>query len=284
MTLKRQYRAGFGIYIHFNLDGNKTNICRFIKYYSPYCKHCQLLAPVWDSLSIEKKNDYPELNFGAVNCIADGDLCNNLEIKAYPVMQWYLLLKILVIDTRRFVDGVKTHEYGVRLDRDFAAIAEFIDARMAPAEATTSLDVSAAPTPPPPKLKTPPIAGPAPNPDGVSIPLTFAAFSKFITPLNSRSIGAGWFIKFYVPWCSHCQQMAPAWTELAREMKGKLNIAEVNCEVENKLCKDIKLRGYPTLLFFKGGERVEYDGLRGLGDLVSFAQKAVSYVPLAETC
>ena len=71
--------------------------------------------------------------------------------------------------------------------------------------------------------------------------------------------------------------MAEAWTELAREMKGKLNIAEVNCEAEGRLCKDIKLRGYPTIIFFKGGERVEYDGLRGLGDLVSFAHKAVQY-------
>ena len=71
--------------------------------------------------------------------------------------------------------------------------------------------------------------------------------------------------------------MSEAWTELAREMKGKLNIGEVNCESESRLCKDVKLRGYPSLIFFKGGERVEYDGLRGLGDLVSFAGKAVQY-------
>jgi protein disulfide-isomerase len=69
--------------------------------------------------------------------------------------------------------------------------------------------------------------------------------------------------------------MADAWTEMAREMKGALNIGEVNCEAEAKLCRDIKLRGYPSLMFFKGGEKVEYEGLRGLGDLVSFAGKAV---------
>jgi len=69
--------------------------------------------------------------------------------------------------------------------------------------------------------------------------------------------------------------MSEAWTELAREMKGKLNIGEVNCESESRICKDVKLRGYPSLIFFKGGERVEYDGLRGLGDLVSFAGKSV---------
>jgi len=179
--------------------------------------------------------------------------------------------------TRRFIDGVKRHEYGARQDRDYDTISNYIDARMVDMLPAATPALEPTPSPPPTKVKTPAMTGPPTNPDGISIPLTFESFSQNITPLNSRSITPGWFVKFYVPWCSHCQQMAPAWTELAREMKGKLNIAEVNCEVENKLCKDIKLRGYPTLIFFKGGERVEYDGLRGLGDLVSFAQKAVQY-------
>jgi len=58
-------------------------------------------------------------------------------------------------------------------------------------------------------------------------------------------------------------------------MKGRLNIGEVNCEIETRLCKEIHLRGYPTTLFFRGGERVEYEGLRGFGDFVSYANKAI---------
>jgi protein disulfide-isomerase len=69
--------------------------------------------------------------------------------------------------------------------------------------------------------------------------------------------------------------MAPNWVQLAKEMKGRLNIGEVNCDVESRLCKDVRLRGYPTILFFRGGERVEYDGLRGLGDFVTYANKAI---------
>jgi protein disulfide-isomerase len=69
--------------------------------------------------------------------------------------------------------------------------------------------------------------------------------------------------------------MAPNWVQLGKEMKGKLNIGEVNCDAETRLCKDVKLRGYPTILFFRGGERVEYDGLRGLGDFVTYANKAI---------
>jgi protein disulfide-isomerase len=111
---------------------------------------------------------------------------------------------------------------------------------------------------------------PTPNLLGASISLTAETFQSVVTMTQDP-----WFIKFYAPWCSHCQAMAPNWVQLAKEMKGRLNIGEVNCDVEKRLCKDVKLHGYPTILFFRGGERVEYDGLRGLGDFISYANKAI---------
>ncbi|KIX02447.1 protein disulfide-isomerase domain [Rhinocladiella mackenziei CBS 650.93] len=123
-------------------------------------------------------------------------------------------------------------------------------------------------------------SGPLPNPKGTSIPLTPESFQKLVTTSQDT-----WFIKFYVPWCSHCQHLAPTWAEMAKEMEGKLNVGEVNCEQSPRLCKDAKVNAYPTIYFFRGGERVEYEGLRGLGDLLSFANKAldsdVKYVDAA---
>jgi protein disulfide-isomerase len=109
-----------------------------------------------------------------------------------------------------------------------------------------------------------------PNPRGTSISLTAESFQSMVTMSQEP-----WFIKFYAPWCGHCQAMAPNWVQLAKEMEGKLHIGEVNCDAESRLCKDVHLRGYPTILFFRGGERVEYDGLRGLGDFVTYANKAI---------
>lgn len=109
-----------------------------------------------------------------------------------------------------------------------------------------------------------------PNPNGVSVPLTAESFQSMVTMTQEP-----WFIKFYAPWCHHCQAMAPTWVQLAKEMQGKLNVGEVNCDAEKRLCKDARLRGYPTVLFFRGGERVEYDGLRGIGDFIHYADKAV---------
>jgi protein disulfide-isomerase len=175
----------------------------------------------------------------------------------------------------RWVNGKKVEEYDAKADRDFPAFAKYVDEKMNPSKTTVDTETTTAPA----KAKP---TGPIPNPSGIVVQLNSETFTQHISLVPSKNTGAGWFVKFYVPWCSHCQHMAEAWTELAREMKGKLNIAEVNCEAESRLCKDIKLRGYPTIIFFKGGERVEYDGLRGLGDLVSFAQKAVSYDPIKE--
>jgi protein disulfide-isomerase len=121
------------------------------------------------------------------------------------------------------------------------------------------------------KKPTKPTKAPStPNPLGASLSFTAESFQNLVTMSQEP-----WFIKFYAPWCGHCQAMAPNWVQLAKEMKGRLNIGEVNCDVETRLCKDVRLRGYPTILFFRGGERVEYDGLRGLGDFVTYANKAI---------
>lgn len=109
-----------------------------------------------------------------------------------------------------------------------------------------------------------------PNVNGKSVPLSAESFQNLVTTTQDA-----WFVKFYAPWCHHCQAMAANWAELGREMKGKLNIGEVNCDVKSRLCKDVRINAFPTILFFKGGERVEYDGLRGLGDLIDFSKKAL---------
>jgi protein disulfide-isomerase len=110
----------------------------------------------------------------------------------------------------------------------------------------------------------------SPNPNGVSISLNPESFQKLVTMTQDP-----WFIKFYAPWCPHCQAMGPTWEQLAKNMRAKLNIGEVNCDKERRLCKDVHAKAFPTLLFFKGGERAEYEGLRGLGDFIKYSENAL---------
>lgn len=38
-----------------------------------------------------------------------------------------------------------------------------------------------------------------------------------------------WFVKFYAPWCGHCKNLAPTWIEMATQLKGQVNVGEVDC-------------------------------------------------------
>lgn len=62
---------------------------------------------------------------------------------------------------------------------------------------------------------------------------------------------------------------------MAREMQGRLDIGEVNCEEQKRLCKDTDVNSYPTIIYFRGPERLEYEGMRGLGDLIQYGHQAV---------
>lgn len=161
-------------------------------------------------------------------------------------------------------DDDKTTSKSKGKSKDDASASETAEASMPTEKAGKSK---------PAKIKAPPRrkkpSGP-PNPTGNSVVLTQESFQNLVTSTQDP-----WFIKFYAPWCPHCQHMAPAWHQMAKELQNKLNIGEVNCDMESRLCKDVHVKAYPTIHFFRGGERVEYDGLRGLGDFVSFAKKAI---------
>jgi protein disulfide-isomerase-like protein len=62
-------------------------------------------------------------------------------------------------------------------------------------------------------------------------------------------------IKFYAPWCGHCQEMAPDWNKLAADWVDhpQLLVAEVDCTKEKKdekWCQDeMNVDGFPTILY-----------------------------------
>jgi thiol-disulfide isomerase/thioredoxin len=56
-----------------------------------------------------------------------------------------------------------------------------------------------------------------------------------------------WFVKFYAPWCGHCQHLQPVWVQMAKKLTNKVNVGEVNCEESKALCQEYKIAGLPTL-------------------------------------
>ncbi|KAL8832043.1 MAG: hypothetical protein Q9170_005040 [Blastenia crenularia] len=304
----------------------------FIKHYSPYCQHCQAIAPTWQTLyefyytskpvSTSKSADtktslnsferYYDFHFASIDCVAFGDACATHDIGAYPTFSLYRDAKLVkkfeghkdmaglsafveenlesIRPGSRPTEGVKLPEPGAnsvttggkpetpaKKDKDVSAgKAAGEKHKEAISKAGASASAAEAKATEKAKIKTPKVPtlpkkpSSTPNPAGTSASLSQESFQKLVTNTQDP-----WFVKFYAPWCHHCQALAPSWHQMAKELQGKLNIGEVNCDAEARLCKDVRVKGYPTIHFFRGGERVEYEGLRGLGDLVSYAKKAL---------
>lgn len=64
--------------------------------------------------------------------------------------------------------------------------------------------------------------------------------------------GTNAFVKFYAPWCGHCQAMAPAWEQLGVEFGHSVVIASVDCTAEGnpQVCNQQHASGYPTLKYY----------------------------------
>ncbi|CAI6337110.1 unnamed protein product [Periconia digitata] len=282
-----------------------------VEFYSPMCPHCRHFKPTWQTLyefyytskpliTTKEDTDSPEslnsftrfydFKFAKVDCIAFKDACMDHDISNYPsilriedgkeverkrgaqeletLSGWVESILETIRPGSRVKGGPKLPEVGAnsvqtgpetKEDQKEAAAKE--DKQAAAAKSTPTKAAKATPIKP---VSTA-------NPSGLSQALTSETFQNMVTNSNEP-----WFIKFYAPWCHHCQALAPNWNQMARTMKDKLNIGEVNCDEQRALCKNAGVQGYPSLLFFRGSDRMEYRGMRGLGDLIEYADNAAS--------
>lgn len=220
----------------------------FIEHFSPYCRHCRNFAPTWQQLVEEtEKQEDPGIHLAQVNCAVDGDLCNKNKVDGYPQMNLYK-------------DGELVEVY--KQSREIELLREYISSH---ARRKPSL----------PAVVTPPE-------DHVDIPINHEVYnpSGQVVVLDEKTFGETTskghvFVKFYAPWCGHCKKLAPIWKQLAHDMRGKLDIAEVDCEAHGAICRSQGIAGYPTLYYYgaNGGSKTEYTGGRKLEQLKAFAEK-----------
>lgn len=281
-----------------------------VEFFSPHCGHCIAFRPTWQTLyefyytskplaskeqtegdSLNSFTRYYDFKFAKVDCIAYRDTCEKYNIVNYPSIVQFEDGKEIkrqegsssISDLSKWVEGIleairpgSRNKEGPRLPKVGATSVEVGLESKDGAEETGSPEKAGEQSSVTKSTSTP-VAKAVPskalstaNPSGLSENLDAKKFQDLITNTFDP-----WFVKFYAPWCHHCQAMKPNWDQMARELRNTLSVGEVNCDVEKRLCKDARVKGYPTLLFFRGGERVEYHGLRGVGDLIDYAKMAV---------
>jgi len=211
-----------------------------VMFYAPWCGHCKRLHPTWEDLAAKNNNkEDKEVTIGKVDCTIHTALCSGQDVTGYPTLKFYK-------NGAEKEDGVK-----YRGQRDQAALEKFIGEQLGNVVAEEA-----------PKAEE---SAEATVENGLYI-LGSASFAKTVAKGDT-------LVKFYAPWCGHCQKLAPAWDELAKifEKDEVAKVAKVDCTLHQAVCQEHEVRGYPTLVYFRDGRKHEtYKGARNLADLKDF--------------
>ena len=61
-------------------------------------------------------------------------------------------------------------------------------------------------------------------------------------------------VDFWAEWCGPCKMIAPILDDLAASYQGRLKVANINIDHNQKTPRNYNVRGIPTLMIFKDGK------------------------------
>lgn len=83
-------------------------------------------------------------------------------------------------------------------------------------------------------------------------------------------------VDFWAEWCGPCRAIAPILEGLAREYQGRIQIAKLDVDANQRTAMRFNVRSIPTLLFFKDGKLV--DSVVGLTQKSALAARIDSHL------
>jgi thioredoxin 1 len=88
--------------------------------------------------------------------------------------------------------------------------------------------------------------------------------TEMITHVTDDSFGANVeqakglvLVDFWAEWCGPCRAIAPILEDLAKSNAGKIRIAKLDVDANQRTSMRFNVRSIPTLLFFKDGRHVD---------------------------
>ncbi|XP_028967068.1 thioredoxin domain-containing protein 5 [Galendromus occidentalis] len=321
----------------------------FVKFYAPWCGHCQRLASTWEELG-EKLAQNDKVVIAKVDCTEQTALCSKHDIQGYPTLKFFEAGKysdgekyrgrreldalssfvseklgektiekkqpkgLYELTENNFDEHVKEGKHFIKFFAPWcghcknlaptwedlaASYAESTGVTIASVDCTehkavcSRFEIKGYPTllflqnggktvekyqgsrtiedltKFVDKLVKEEAKHEEENPEAAPLLLTEDTFESTIASGVT-------FVKFFAPWCGHCRNLAPTWTDLARKVT-TAKIAKVDCTEQDRICSEKEIQGYPSLILYKDGARVEeYNGSRDLDDLKEFVERHLS--------
>jgi len=78
-------------------------------------------------------------------------------------------------------------------------------------------------------------------------------------------------VDFWATWCGPCHMVAPIMVQIASEYEGKVKVAKLDVDANQKTMMRFNVRSIPSILFFKDGRHV--DTIVGAYPKTAFDQK-----------
>jgi len=218
-----------------------------LEFFAPWCGHCKSLAPEYDVAAAELHEE--GVVFAKIDATQNKEQAERFGVTGYPTLVWVFGGQVFQYSGGRkaavmiqFAKG--GFEATVSTASDYSALEVLGD----------DSDESSSPT------------------EGAVVTLTDASF-EHLTQASTGATTGPWFVKFFAPWCGHCKKMAPQWEKLAIALKGRVNVAEVDCTAHRSTCKRFAVEGYPALKYIDAGQVWSYTSGRTAKRMQQWVEK-----------
>ncbi|KAI4893266.1 hypothetical protein NFI96_019665, partial [Prochilodus magdalenae] len=88
-------------------------------------------------------------------------------------------------------------------------------------------------------------------------------------------------VEFYAPWCGHCKNLEPKYTELGQKLSSDPNVVIAKMDATaNDVPPNYDVQGFPTLYFAPAGQKdqpMRYEGGREVTDFISYLKKEATH-------
>lgn len=218
-----------------------------VEFYAPWCGHCKSLTPEYTKFAAATTG---AVKVGAVDADKHKSLGGRYGVQGFPT------IKLFGADKKSPADYSGERTAKAMADAAIRELKSMVTQRLSGGGS---------------KKKKEKKSNKTGGSGGKVIELTEDNFDELV--LNS---GDAYLVSFTAPWCGHCKNLKPAWSEAATQLGGKVKIANVDATVHQGLAQRFNVNGYPTIKAFHGSGSsrtagVPYQGGREAQDIVAYA-------------